>query len=118
MRICRLCKNEVIGRTDKVFCSIDCKNKYNIKLRHVTSLATKQIDDILHRNRSILLEILGKNKMQIKVSKRILDRKKFNYTYITHFHINTNKKRVSYLYDISWMLFSDQEVLIRRIKKV
>jgi len=118
MRICRLCKNEVKGRTDKVFCSIDCKNKYNIKLRHVTSLATKQIDDILHRNRSILLEILGKNKMQIKVSKRILDRKKFNYTYITHFHINTNKKRVSYLYDISWMLFSDQEVLIRRIKKV
>jgi len=113
-----LCKKEVKGRTDKVFCSLNCKNQYSIKLRHVTSLATKQIDGILHRNRSILLEILGKNKMQIKVSKRILDRKKFNYTYITHYHINSNNKRVSYLYDISWMLFSDQEILIRRLKQV
>ena len=112
-----MCTKKFQGRSDKVFCGIDCKNEYNIKLRHVTSIATKQIDDILHRNRSILLEILGKNKMQIKVSKRILDRKKFNYTYITHFHINTQKKRVSYLYDISWMLFSDQEILIRRIKQ-
>jgi len=116
MRKCLLCKSDFTGRADKIFCSIKCKNEYNIKLRHVTSRATRQIDNILHRNRSILLEVLGKNKIQLKISKRILDKKKFNYTYMTHYHINSRNKTVHYLYDISWMIFSDQEVLIKRIK--
>ncbi len=116
-KTCKMCPNIIVGRSDKVFCSVDCKNEYGIKLRQVTTKATRQIDNLLHRNRSILLEILGKNKKQIKISKSILDKKKFNYTYITHYHINSHGKTVFYLYDFSWMLFSDQEILIRRIGK-
>ena len=78
--------------------------------------ATKAIDIILHRNRSILLEVLGKNKSQIKLDRRLLDKKKFNYSYITHYHVNNQGKTVHYVYDFSWMIFSDQEILIKRIR--
>lgn len=115
-RLCRLCKSPFQGRSDKIFCSAGCKASYHIKLKKVTEAAAYRIDKILHRNRSILLEIMGKNNVQKKIARVILDSKKFNYNYITHYHINSHNKMVHYVYDFSWMIFSDQEVLIRRTK--
>ena len=113
-RKCKICKKEIIGRHDKIFCSIQCKNDYHVKLRRVTNRATKKIDAILHRNRSILLELMGKNTKQKKISRLFLDKKHFNYSYITSFHTNKEGKIVHHVYDFSWMIFSDEEVLIRR----
>ncbi len=113
-KICKICKKTIVGREDKVFCSTKCKNEYHVKLRRVTNHATKRIDLILHRNRSILLEILGKNSTQKKVNRLILDKKKFNYSYITAYHINNQGKTVHYVYDFNWMIFSDAEVLIKK----
>ena len=114
-RICKLCGDEVKGRSDKVFCSNICKSTYHSKLNKVTNIATERIDKILHRNRSILLEIMGKNSKQKKVSREELDNRSFHFTYITHHHINKHGKFVSYVYDFSWIIFSDQEVLIVRV---
>ncbi len=63
---CKLCKTQMKGRSDKLFCSIGCKNEYHTRLRQVTKVATANTDRILHRNRSTLLEILGKNLKQKK----------------------------------------------------
>ncbi|MCO6464796.1 MAG: hypothetical protein J5I52_11680 [Saprospiraceae bacterium] len=114
-RKCKLCKSLFNGRTDKIFCSPSCKASYHQKLRKVTLSATEPIDTILHRNRSILLEIMGKSATQKKVPRILLDAKKFNWKYITAYHINSHQKIVHYVYDFSWMIFSDQEVLIRRL---
>ena len=114
-RLCRLCKQPFSGRADKIFCSATCKAQYHIKLNKVTLSASERIDNILHRNRSILLELMGKEGKQKKLDKKILDAKKFNWTYITHYHINSQNKTVHYVYDFSWMIFSDQEVLIKKI---
>ena len=113
---CKLCKKKFYGRSDKIFCSIKCKSTYHILLAEATNKATQEIDKILHRNRSILLEILGKKKSKIKVHKEVLDQKKFNYTYVTAYHLNTNNKMVNILYDFSWSIFSDQEILITRLR--
>ena len=58
---------------------------------------------------------MGKTGKQKKVERAILDSKKFHFTYITHYHINAQGKTVHYVYDFSWMIFSDQEVLIKRV---
>lgn len=116
-RICKMCQKILVGRSDKIFCGVKCKSSYNIKLRQVTNKATFQIDNILHRNRSILLEICGKHKVQIKIKRDALNAKKFNYIYHTHIHINKQGKTIYYVYDFSWMIFSDQEVLIKRLNK-
>ena len=113
-RRCKLCKNSFFGRYDKVFCSLNCKNKYHIKLRRVTNKATQKVDTILHRNRSILLELMGKNSKQKKMPKINLDKKRFNYSYVTAYHVNNQGKMVNHIYDFSWMVFSDEEILIRR----
>lgn len=116
-RKCRICDNLVRGRSDKLFCSVKCKSYYHDRLSKVTFEASMRIDKILHRNRSILLELMGKNAIQKKIPKIELDKKKFNWTYITHYHINSRGKEVRYLYDFSYIIFSDQEVLIKRVGK-
>lgn len=111
---CKMCKREFSGRADKIFCSVACKNEYHVKLRRVTTKATRRIDEILHRNRSILLELMGKNAKQKKLPKHELDKKRFNYSYITGYHINSRGKTVHHVYDFSYLIFSDQGVIIYR----
>lgn len=111
---CKICQREMKGRPDKIFCSAQCKNHYHVKLRSVTKDAASQIDVILHRNRSILLEIIGKNGIQKKVPRIVLENKKFRHKYHTHFHVNSQGKMFRYVYDLAWMEFSDDEILIIR----
>jgi predicted nucleic acid-binding Zn ribbon protein len=116
MAKCKICSKMISGRSDKKFCSSRCKNYYHINLRKVTEVAVKQIDIILHRNRSILLEIMGKHKTQLKTERIVLDQKKFNFKYHTHFQTNLKGKVYYYVYDFAWMEFSDDEILIVRKK--
>lgn len=111
---CRMCKKNIKGRSDKIFCSIDCKNEYHVRLRRATAKVVKETDTILHRNRSILLEIMGKNKTQKKIDRLILEKKKFRFAYMTGFYTNSRGKLYHYVYDFAWMEFSDQEILIIR----
>lgn len=115
-RKCKLCKSPLLGREGKLFCSVKCKSSYNYRLRKATISATSNIDAILHRNRSILLEIMGKSAKELKISREQLDAKKFNFHYVTQYHLNSNNKMVNYIYDFSWSIFSDQEIYIRRVK--
>lgn len=114
MKSCKICKSKLQGRRDKIFCSITCKNYYHVNLRRVTRIEAQTISRILHRNRSILLEVMGKNKSRKKVSRQLLDKKKFNFKYHTHLHVNSKKKTFYYIYDFAYMEFSDDEVLITR----
>ena len=114
MKNCRICKKPIHGRQDKIFCSIECKNHYHVSLRRATAKAVLSTDKILHRNRSILLEIMGKNSIQKKVNRYLLDQKKFNWKYMTGFYVNSKNKTYYHIYDFSWMEFSDGEILIVR----
>jgi hypothetical protein len=111
---CKICNNQIVGRSDKKFCSLKCKNYYHVNLRKVTDSVVKDINKILHRNRSILLELTGKHKTQIKIDRIFLDQKKFNFKYHTHLIKNSKGKNFFYVYDFAWMEFSDNEILIVR----
>jgi endogenous inhibitor of DNA gyrase (YacG/DUF329 family) len=111
---CKICKKEVERRADKKFCSVTCKNYYHIHLRHASKQAAIRINEYLKRNHGILLELLDKNKTQIKVCRNVLEDKKFRYKYHTHTHLNSQGKTFHYIYDLGWMSFSDDEILIIR----
>lgn len=113
-RKCKICAKPLRGRTDMIFCSTYCKNHYHKHLRYATKQAAIEINGYLKRNYSILLELLGKNKSQIKVYRNLLEKKKFRFMYHTHYHINSNGKMFHYIYDLAWMEFSDDEILIVR----
>ncbi len=76
------------------------------------------IDRHLHRNRSILLEILGKNQTKLTVPRILLVEKKFHFKYMTHYHLNKQGKIMHYVYDMGWMEFSSDEVLLIRNKTI
>jgi len=97
-----------------MYCSDYCKNYYHKHLRYAAKKAAVEINEFLQRNYSILLEILGKNKSQTKVYRNILENKKFRFNYHTHTHMNSRNKTFHYIYDLAWMDFSDDEVLIIR----
>lgn len=113
---CKLCKVPYKGRTDKIFCSLACKNEYHTRLRRATAKVVRSTDKILHRNRSILLEVMGKNSTQKKVDRQILDKKKFNFNYLTGYYINGKDKMYHLVYDFGWMEFLNGEILIIRRK--
>ena len=117
--ICLICEKPLIGRSDKKFCSLACKNDYHTHLRQLSRDVAHETDKFLHRNRSILYEIMGDRKTQIKIKRDILDKKNFKYQYITGYYINSKGKTYHYVYDFSWMEFSDREILInrRRVKR-
>lgn len=117
VKTCKICSNKIIGRSDKVFCTTKCKNYYHINLRKVTLSATQKIDEILHRNRSILLEVMGKRKTKNKIHSKTLDAKNFKYKYHTHTHVNKEGKTMHWVYDFGWMQFSDDQILIIRNNK-
>lgn len=114
-KTCKICSTFLVGRSDKLFCSIRCKNYYHTNLRRVTRDAAVDIDKILHRNRSILLEIMKKTKKPRKFKRLVLDKNKFNFKYHTHTQTNSKGKVYHYVYDFAWMAFSDDEILITRL---
>ena len=111
---CLICKTAFRGRSDKKFCSISCKNSYHLQLKKANESFTDQIDKMLHRNREILLEIMGKEGKQKIISKFEMEKKGFLFRYITGYYINTQGKQYHYVYDFAWMEFSTQEVMIVR----
>jgi len=113
-RYCPMCNSLIIGRLDKKFCAVKCKSEYFRRLAAHTDKATKRIDSILKRNRSILQEIMGKRLQQIRISTIVLEKKKFNFTYITKYTINKEGKEYRFVYDFSYMMFSDDTVLINK----
>lgn len=111
---CKVCKESYLFRKGKVFCSVKCKNYYHKHLRYASFKAAIRINEYLKRNHGILLELLGKNKTQIKVYRNILEDKKFRFKYHTHIHINNQGKVFHYIYNLAWMEFSDDEILVVR----
>lgn len=117
MKQCKMCKSKIVGRTDKKFCNVKCKNIYHTKLRIANNKEVIQIDKILHRNRAILLEIMGKKRLKIEIERVLLDNKNFNYNYHTHTYVNNQNKTYYYIYDFAWMEFSNSQILLIRKKK-
>lgn len=113
---CKVCESILIGRKDKTYCSIECKNDYHLTLRAVTKKTACQLDNRLHRNRSILSEVLGPKLKKKQILKSELIKKNFQFTFHTHSSVNSNGKRYFHIYDFAWMEFSDDMVLIVRNK--
>jgi hypothetical protein len=112
---CPQCSKKIEGRTDKVFCSILCKNSWNYVPRQETKSETAIIDGYLHRNREILDTLMGNSKKEF-FDKIILDRTGFRYEYITGVFTNAQGKQYHYVYNFAWMRFSDQQIMVVKKK--
>jgi predicted nucleic acid-binding Zn ribbon protein len=112
-KLCTACERPFIGRSDKRFCSVECKNAYNNERRKNTRNVVKEIDYYLHRNREILQTLMG-NAIKETIDRLILVRTGFRFDYMTGIYFNKEQKMYRLVYDYAWMDFSDQKILIVR----
>jgi hypothetical protein len=110
---CLTCQKTIIGRSDKKYCSVDCKNALHAKKRQEKPDIFRETNGWLHRNHAILATIMGNSKKEM-LDKNILTRANFKFEFMTGVYFNKEQKMYRLIYDYAWMDFSDQKVLIVR----
>jgi len=105
-RKCKACGEEVIGRSDKIFCDIHCKSSYQYQtIKNDTASLHYQITNQLRKNRKILKSY---NKAGIAVVRRIeLKKKGFNPRIFTHHWKTKAGKTYLFVYEYGFQLISE-----------
>lgn len=108
---CLECGEKIIGRTDKKFCSDQCRNTYNNRLNSDASNTVRNINNILRKNRRILKE-LNKQSGKTMVKKEILLTNGFNLTYHTHTYTTKKGDTYQFCYEQGYLYLEDKELYL------
>lgn len=103
---CTECGLTFSGRSDKKFCSDQCRSAYNNRLNSDATNTMRNINNALRKNRRILNELLNKKSEQ--VNRDELAQMGFNFKYFTHDVSSKCGKQYRYWYDCG-LLHDDQE---------
>ena len=113
--LCPICGKSIAGRSDKKFCSIKCKNNYHHPSKNLKGDQIKMVNTFLYQNFKIMESIFSdEKKNKLMVPRILLDKMGFHYPYCTGCYINNQKKLYRYIYNYSWMEFSDQKIMLIR----
>ncbi len=98
---CIECNEEFIGRSDKKFCSTECRSTYNNRLNSDSSNFMRNINNILRKNRRILAELNPKGKIKIHRDKLI--ERGFKFSYFTNIYKTKNGNTYHFCYDQGYL---------------
>lgn len=111
-RKCRECGEQVMGRSDKKFCSDQCRTSFNNRLNSRNQQIIRKVNAILKKNRSILAEINRSGKTTVP-RKRLVS-KDFNFQYFTSVYTNKAGKTYHFCYDQGYLpIDNDLYMLVR-----
>ncbi len=101
MNSCPHCLTEIIGRSDKKYCSVYCKSAYQYKNRKTKEALYYKIDKQLKTNRKLLKSY---NKSGVsKVLKTKLIEEGFNPHYFTHYWKNQQGDIYLFCYEYGFL---------------
>ncbi|HNW98584.1 MAG TPA: hypothetical protein PKK00_09270 [Bacteroidales bacterium] len=100
-RKCLECKEVFTGRSDKKFCSDQCRNSYNNRINSDTTNYVRNVNNILRKNRRILQELNPIDKA--KVHKDKLLEKGFNFRYYTNVLITKKGTTYYFCYEYGYL---------------
>jgi predicted nucleic acid-binding Zn ribbon protein len=98
---CLECGAKLIGRSDKKFCSDQCRNTYNNRLNKDETAYMKNVNRILRKNRRILKELNPGGKTKVK--KQTLLAKGFVFKHFTHIFRNKEGKIYYFCYEYGYL---------------
>lgn len=93
-KACLECGDKIIGRSDKKFCSDQCRVSYNNKLKSDETNYMRNVNNALRKNRRILVELNPEGKR--KISRDKLSQLGFNFSH--HTDIYKTKEGAIYFY--------------------
>jgi hypothetical protein len=111
-RLCCVCDKPLIGRSDKVFCGIQCKNKYHSDIRRNTKNAASVSTKILFKNYQILCLLLGTNCSKYTISKKELQRMGFCFEAVSG--VTFTPYGIKYeLFEFSWYYTKNNQIVVK-----
>lgn len=111
-RLCLDCKAPLKGRADKKFCDDSCRTNFNNHLKAEELIYLKEINQILKKNRKILMEECKGSKSRVK--KTLLVKRGFNFDYHTHVYQTKTNTIYQFCYEYGFLNLSESEVLVVR----
>lgn len=109
-RQCQQCGDKFLGRSDKRFCSDQCRAAYNNANRADSEQVIMQVNKVLRKNRTIL-RTLNPVGMTI-VRKEFLSERGFNFKYFTNLYKTKEGNEYWFCYDVGYMLLEENKVRI------
>jgi predicted nucleic acid-binding Zn ribbon protein len=110
---CLECKEPIVGRIDKKFCSDQCRNTYNNRSKRSVTNYMRRVDGILKKNRRILDGFVPEDKHT--VHKDMLAKEGFNFDFITNIYTTKTGKVYYFCYEMGYLpLGNDFYAVVRR----
>lgn len=112
-RLCKECEAKLNGRRDQKFCSDYCRNTFNNRQNEDSTTYMRRINNILRRNRKILIGLNPKGK--ITVDGITLAEEGFNFHYFTNVYKTQKGSNYYFCYDQGYIkLDNDQFMLVHK----
>jgi predicted nucleic acid-binding Zn ribbon protein len=96
-RVCLDCGAKLLGRSDKKFCSDQCRNNYNNRLNRDQNNYVRNVHAQLRRNRRILSDLLDDG--HHRIHRDALIAQGYNFTFFTHLVETKDGLRWSYCFE-------------------
>lgn len=109
-RKCPECDKPVFGRIDKKFCSDACRNAYNNKANAPSTNYMRNVNNILSKNRRILLELNPEGKK--KTHKDKLLKKGFDFDFHTGTYTTKSGDTYRFCYEQGYLLLGEGFILL------
>jgi predicted nucleic acid-binding Zn ribbon protein len=113
-KVCLECGEKIKGRVDKKFCSDECRISYNNKLNSDENNYVRNVNNILRKNRRILMELNTTGKSQVGRNK--LNDKGFDFGYYTNTYTTKEGAQYKYCYEQGY-LEVDKDRFLLVVKK-
>jgi hypothetical protein len=110
---CPVCQKNFVGRSDKMFCSLDCKNHFHNEQRKQSLVNT--IDHALHHNRAILQQLMHTDANNAILERVVLERLGFQFENITGFATIEDGKIYKKVYEFLWSERPDGKIFVERV---
>jgi hypothetical protein len=111
-RTCLQCSAAIVGRSDKRYCSDQCRHLANntVKRQSQGERRIHQVNTALRRNRSILKQLSPQGKTTIP--RQYLELAGFDFRYLTQIYRTQKGNTYHLCYDYGYMLLPEEKVLI------
>lgn len=103
--VCENCGEPIVGRIDKRFCTDQCRNSFNNRVKREQEQRIYDINRTLRHNRSILKKFNPEGKTTIR--KEYLEKLDFNFKYHTHTVTTKFGNTYVYCYDYGYLSLED-----------
>jgi predicted nucleic acid-binding Zn ribbon protein len=100
-RRCLDCGDVIHGRTDKKFCSDQCRNNYNNRLNRDSNNFVRNVHGLLRKNRRILSDLYNEGKT--KVHKDALFALGYNFNFFTHIIETSDGQKFQYCFEYGYV---------------